>query len=102
MSASLPIPPAKQPASMWPGGRPPSYARRRPELSTLHKVVRENLATLYAATEAGFDGAPLPGFVRQELDGYVGCGSLNRGFAHLRCEGCSDSRLVAFSCHGRG
>ena len=102
MSASLPIPLAKQPASIWPGGRPPAYARRRPELSTLHKVVRENLATLYAATEAGFDGTPLPRFVRQELDGYVGCGSLNRGFAHLRCEGCSDSRLVAFSCHGRG
>jgi hypothetical protein len=35
----------------------------------LHKVVRENLATPYAATEAGFDGTPLPRFVRQELDG---------------------------------
>jgi Transposase zinc-binding domain/Putative transposase len=102
VSTSLRIPLAKQPASIWPGGRPPTYARRRPELTTLHKVVRENLATLYAATEAGFDGTPLPRFVRQELDGYVGCGSLKRGFAHLRCEGCSDSRLVAFSCHGRG
>ena len=80
----------------------PVYTRRRPELTTLHKVVRENLNTFYAATEAGFDGTPLPRFVRQELDGYVGCGALNRGFAHLRCEGCSDSRLCAFSCHGRG
>ena len=78
-----------------------TYARRRPDLTTLHKVVRENIATLYAAAEAGFDGTPLPPFVRQELDGYVGCGSLNRGFAHLRCEA-GHSRLVAFSCHGRG
>ena len=84
------------------GSRGYVYARRRPELTTLHKVVRENLATLYAATEAGFDGTPLPRFVRQELDGYVGCGSLNRGFAHLKCEGCAQSRLVAFSCRGRG
>jgi hypothetical protein len=68
----------------------------------LHKVVTENLNTLYAATLAGFDGTPLPQFVRQEFDGYVGCGSLNRGFAHLACKDCHGSRLVAFSCHGRG
>jgi len=80
----------------------PAYARRRPEQTTLHRVFRENLATFYAAAEAGWDGTPLPRFVRHELDGFVGCGALNRGFAHLKCEGCSASRLVAFSCHGRG
>ena len=79
-----------------------AYARRRPELTALHKIVREHLATFYAAAEAGFDGTPLPKFVRAEFDGYVGCGALNRGFAHLKCEGCGKSRLVAFSCRGRG
>jgi hypothetical protein len=30
-----------------------SYERRRPENTTLYKVVSENLSTLYAAVEAG-------------------------------------------------
>jgi hypothetical protein len=40
--------------------------------------VRENLLTLYAATEQGFE-SPLPAFVRDELEGYVACGVLARG-----------------------
>ena len=55
-----------------------SYARRKPELGTLHQVVRENLLTLYAAAEQGFE-SPLPAFVRDELEGYVACGVLARG-----------------------
>ena len=84
------------------GSRGYTYARRRPELTALHKVVRENLATFYAAVESGWQDAPLPPFVRQELDGYLTCGSLNRGFAHIKCGSCGHSRLVAFSCKGRG
>ena len=68
----------------------------------MHRTVRENLQTLYAAVEAGFDGAALPSFVRKELEGYLDCGLLCRGFAHLKCEGCGERRLVAFSCKGRG
>ena len=64
--------------------------------------MRENLQTLYAAVEDGFSGAPLPPFVRQEFEGYLECGLLCRGFAHLKCEGCSEHRLVAFRCKGRG
>ena len=75
------------------------YRRRAPESSTLHQVVRDNLQTLYAAVEHGFDGAsPLPRFVRKELEGYVSCGVLARGFAVLECRGCKERRLVAFSC----
>jgi hypothetical protein len=62
--------------------------RRRPELGTLHRVVRENLRTLYAAAEDGFAGAALPPFVRQELESYLDCGLLSRGFAALECEDC--------------
>ena len=36
-----------------------------------------------------------------ELAGYVDCGVLGRGFAHLFCEGCVRTRLVAFTCAGR-
>jgi hypothetical protein len=41
------------------------YERRRPELGTLHQVVRDNLQTLYAAVEEG-SASPLPEFVRRE------------------------------------
>jgi len=85
-----------------PGARPYVYERRRPELGTLHRVVRENLQTLYAAVEQGFTGAALPEFVRRELEAYLDCGLLCRGFALLECEDCSERRLVALSCKGRG
>ena len=78
-----------------------SYERRRPELSTLYRVVRDNLETLYAAVEAGFASAPLPDFVRRELEGFLDCGLLCRGFALLECENCPERRLIAFSCKGR-
>ncbi len=77
------------------------YSRRRPELGTLHRVVRENLRTLYAAAQDGFAGAALPPFVRQELEGYLDCGLLLHGFAHLECEDCHEHLLVAFSCRSR-
>jgi len=72
------------------------YARRRPELTTLYEVVRDNLDTLYAASDAGF--------VRSELEGYLECGLLCRGFAVMACTepGCHARHLVAFSCKGRG
>jgi len=78
-----------------------NYECRHPELSTLHQVVRDNLETLYAAVEAGFASAPLPNFVRRELEGFLDCGLLCRGFALLACEDCGERRLVAFSCKGR-
>jgi len=52
-------------------GAPPIYERRRPELSTLHQVVRENLNTLYAAVEDGCASTPLPEFVRREFEQYL-------------------------------
>jgi hypothetical protein len=64
--------------------------------------VREHLRTLYAAVEHGFEGATLPAFVRADLEGYIACGALNRGFAHLQCEDCERPLLVAFSCGSRG
>ena len=79
----------------------PTYSRRRPEASALHRVVRENLRTLDAAVEQGFT-APLPGFVRSELERYVDCGVLARGFSVLACPGCGERIVVGFSCKGLG
>jgi len=64
-------------------------------------VVRENLETLYVAVDAG-EGTTLPAFVKKELEGYLDCGILAKGFAHLKCESCGEHRLVAWSCKGRG
>ena len=75
-----------------------TYERRRPEQTTLYQVVRENLATLYSAVDDGAIEITLPKFVRKELDGYLECGRLCRGFARLRCTGtCNETRLVALA-----
>ena len=79
-----------------------TYERRRPESTTLYEVVRDNLETLYGAVDDGALPIALPAFVRKELDGYLDCGLLCRGFAHVKCEGCAERRVVAFACKGRG
>ena len=74
----------------------PTYRRRRPEETTLYKVVLENVETLYAAVDEGAAPFSLPSFVRKELDGYLDCGLLCRGFARLSCE-----RAFFDGCHNR-
>ncbi len=61
----------------------------------------DNLLTLYAAAEDGF-ASPLPAFVKDELEGFVNCGVLGRGFAVLACPDCREQKVVGFSCKGRG
>ena len=89
-------------ASALDARRTGKYERHRPEPTTPYAVVRDNVETLYAAVAAGFEGAALPPFVRRELEGYLDCGLLCRGFARLKCESCAEQHLVAFACKGRG
>lgn len=79
-----------------------SYERRRPETLTLYKVVQENLSTLYGAVDDGELKIALPRFVRKELEDFLACGMLCWGFARLKCDDCAETRLVSFSCKGRG
>ena len=79
-----------------------TYERRRPEGTTLYRIVQDNLETLYGAVDDGAVKVALPRFVRKELEGYLDCGLLCRGFARLRCDSCAETRLVAFACKGRG
>ena len=69
--------------------------RHRPETTALYEVVRDNLETLYGAIDDGAIAVRIPKHARKELEA---C----RGFARLRCGECGVSRLVAFSCKGRG
>jgi len=40
--------------------------------------------------------------VRREAEAFLQCGQLRYGFVEVSCEACHESRLVAFSCKGRG
>jgi hypothetical protein len=76
------------------------YERRRPEKTPLHKIVSENLEGWLAWREAG--ERPVPGYVEDELRGYLECGILCFGFARAVCMSCRTGFVVAFSCKGRG
>jgi hypothetical protein len=95
------------PPGWWDGVQisPRVYRPRRPETTALYEVVRDNLETLYGAIGEGAIAVRIPKHARKELEAYLSCGLLCRGFARLRCQGCGESRLVAFSCFsckGRG
>jgi hypothetical protein len=73
------------------------YQRHRPETRSLYEVVRDNLETLYGAIDDGAIAVRIPKHARKELEAYLDCGLLCRGFARLRCEECGESQVVAFS-----
>lgn len=81
---------------------PGVYRRHRPETTVLYEVVRDNLETLYGAIDDGALAVRIPKHARKELEAYLGCGLLCRGFSRLRCSLCGVSRLLAFSCKRRG
>jgi hypothetical protein len=84
---------------------PTRYRRRTPETTVLHRVVREHLATFLASADARAEADPgrvsLPHYVRRELDNFVDCGILARGFVRASCDSRRQSILVADSCHAR-
>ena len=79
---------------------PPGYLPRDVENVPLHRAVRHHRAAFAAAVARR--GQMMPKLVERELDGYVGCGVLARGFARVRCGACGHELLVPFSCKRRG
>jgi hypothetical protein len=71
------------------------YERRRPEETTLYRLVQENLETFIVEVEAG-GAASLPQFVKDEFDAFLECGILAHGFLRVRCAECGHEKLVAF------
>jgi ribosomal protein S27E len=84
-----------------PIAKPVRYERRRPEETTLYRVVQEHIETFFAQVEAQ-TGASLPEFVKDEFNTFLQCGILAHGFLRLRCPECAHEKLVAFSCKRRG
>jgi hypothetical protein len=79
------------------------YARREPETTVLYRVVRDHLETLLdTARDRSDHRFGYPRFGEREFEKFLTCGLLCRGFVRVRCDGCADERLVAFSCKTRG
>jgi len=76
------------------------YERRRPEKTPLHKIISENLASWLEWRDVA--ERPVPGYVEEELRGYLECGILCFGFGRALCTGCGQGFVIAFSCKGRG
>ena len=90
-----------QAAQLAPARNAIHYERRRPEETTLYRLVREHAESFFAHVEAE-TGASLPAFVTEEFDAFLECGILAHGFLRLRCGDCGHEKLVAFSCKRRG
>ncbi len=77
-----------------------SYARHRPELTLLYRLVEEHHPSFVARLAA--EGKFLPRHVTREFEDFLACGRLEHGFLRVACGGCRAERLVAFSCKRRG
>ena len=69
------------------------YRRRAPEKSVLLEAFKRGFASVSGV---------LPKRVKLEAERYFDCGQLRFGFVEVTCSRCWESRLVAFSCKGRG
>jgi len=78
-----------------------TYARREPEKTALFKVLQQHLLTFEQEWTDKSDGRTLPSFVTEELHGFMDCGILARGFAHLYCKTCHEHYVVPLSCKAR-
>jgi hypothetical protein len=76
----------------------PVYSRRQPEKTALFQVMQKHLLTFEQQWTDEASGRTLPKFVTKELHGFMSCGILGRGFAHLYCKTCREHHAVAFSC----
>ncbi len=75
-----------------------AYQRRQPEKTVMYQVLQNHLATFVERAEAS--GRTIPDFVLRELDRFLDCGILARGFVRVACGGCKTEHLVALSCKG--
>jgi hypothetical protein len=82
-------------ARAQPASDGPVYSRRQPEKTALFKVMQEHLLIFEQQWTDQASGHTLPEFVLDELHGFMSCGILGRGFAHLFCKTCREHHAVA-------
>ena len=83
-----------------PNVAPSPYVRHKPEQSLLYQVVEYHLPEF--TEHLNHRDRPLPRFVVRESRDYLRCGRLEHGFVRVKCTGCRNELLVAFSCKRRG
>jgi len=71
-----------------------AYVPRRPHETVLYGILRAHLATLLVHVERTY-AAPLPKYVVDTFEHYLGCGDLAGGFLRCHCDGCGHDVLVA-------
>jgi ribosomal protein S27E len=91
-------------AASRPLASPPApYRPREPDKTLLHQVVARELEDLDRwLAESSPYGHGLPRSVRRQLEGFLECGQLERGFSRVLCKDCRFEHFVAFSCKTRG
>ncbi len=75
------------------------YRRRNPEASVLRRAVREGWPEVVETASAR---GGLPKRVHEEVQRFLSCGDLRRGFTAAQCQRCEETVLIAFSCKTRG
>ena len=79
------------------------YKRRKPEHSTLYKIVFNNYETYESIYEEKYE--PEYGYLRTEIKEsikkYLDCGIMEHGMARIYCKKCGKDYFVAFSCKTR-
>ena len=80
-----------------------NYSRRRPEQSTLYRIVYHHREELEYKWDELFmcDYGVLREVVLKSLDEYLNCGILSSGCARAHCNSCNHSKLIAYSCKTR-
>jgi hypothetical protein len=78
------------------------YKRHEPEQTILYKVLEEHTQTFFDTIAGDPDRKELPDFIRREFDKFLSCGILSEGFVRLKCDDCTHSIIVPFSCKCRG
>jgi len=75
------------------------YRPREAQQTVLHQVVKKYLPEFIEQAEMGGHG--VPAFVQGELEAFLACGDITRGFTHLKCPRCDHDRFLPFSCKTR-
>jgi len=65
-----------------------------------YRMMQRGIPEFFAAAELA--GRDVPKFIADELNGFLDCGDLARGFAKVDCHDCGHHFVVGFSCKGRG
>ena len=76
------------------------YQRHLPGETVHFRAVAEHWATFQARVEEA--GGTIPKYVTREIEAFLACGDVCKGFSRLWCSHCKKTRVLAFSCKSRG